>query len=135
MSLYIFDMGEVLLLGVNVLGRLADEYGLDYAEFRKDYANYARPLDEGYMDPNDYYRHLEDRFMIRIADDPFAAFFDPVYNHPVLEMVDQLRSRGERCVIGSNTFKPHWDMLNGRYSELAGHFDEPGQGGKGKAQK
>ena len=38
MSLYIFDMGEVLLLGVKTLKRISEEYGLDYKDFRADYA-------------------------------------------------------------------------------------------------
>lgn len=58
-KLYIFDMGEVVLLGVKTLNQMAAQYGLDYDSFRADYSLYDKPLMDGYMEPDNYYRHME----------------------------------------------------------------------------
>ena len=123
MSLYIFDMGEVLLLGVKTLKRISEEYGLDYKDFRADYACYDMPLMDGFMNSDDYYRHLELRYNIKISGDPFQKYFDPKLNYPILNLIDMLRDRGDRAVVGSNTFKPHWDYMKVAYPELPKHFD------------
>ena len=123
MSLYIFDMGDVVLLGVRTLRRMAEQYGLEYKEFRADYGLYDKPLMDGFLDPRDYYRHMELKYGIKIEEDLFAKYFDPVLNTKLIGFVDALRERGERCVIGSNTFSPHWNEVKVRYREIPEHFD------------
>ncbi len=123
MSLYIFDMGDVVLLGVRTLRRMADQFGIDYKEFRADYALYDKPLMDGYMAPEDYYRHMEMRWGISIEEDLFRKYFDPVLNTQLISYVDELRARGDIAVIGSNTFAPHWDYMKIAYKEIPEHFD------------
>ena len=123
MRLYIFDMGEVVLLGVNVLRRMAEHYGIDYDAFRADYNLYDKPLMDGYMDSADYYSHMRKAFAVDVSGDPFSLFFTPTLNQRVLDYVDRLRARGDRVVIGSNTFEPHWKALSDRYIAIREHFD------------
>ena len=123
MRLYIFDMGEVVLLGVNVLRRMAEHYGIDYDAFRADYNLYGKPLMDGYMDSSDYYSHMRKTFAVDISGDPFSLFFTPTLNQRVLDYADRLRARGDRVVIGSNTFEPHWKALSDRYIAIREHFD------------
>ena len=123
MRLYIFDMGEVVLLGVNVLRRMAEHYGIDYDAFRADYNLYDKPLMDGYMDSSDYYSHMRKTFAVDISGDPFSLFFTPTLNQRVLDYADRLRARGDRVVIGSNTFEPHWKALSDRYIAIREHFD------------
>ena len=123
MRLYIFDMGEVVLLGVNVLRRMAEHYGIDYDAFRADYNLYDKPLMDGYMDSADYYSHMRKAFAVDISGDPFSFFFTPTLNQRVLDYADRLRARGDRVVIGSNTFEPHWKALSDRYIAIREHFD------------
>ena len=123
MRLYIFDMGEVVLLGVNVLRRMAEHYDIDYDAFRADYNLYDKPLMDGYMDSADYYSHMRKAFAVDISGDPFSLFFTPTLNQRVLDYADRLRARGDRVVIGSNTFEPHWKALSDRYIAIREHFD------------
>ena len=123
MSIYIFDMGDVVLIPVRTLGRMAEQYGLDYKEFRSDYGLYDKPLMDGFMVPEDYYRHMELKYGIKITEDLFTKYFDPEVNSRLIGYVDQLRERGDRCVIGSNTFSPHWSCVMSHYREIPDHFD------------
>ena len=78
---------------------------------------------DGYMDAEDYYRHLEDKYQCKIKEDLFVEFFKPHINEYMLGVVDELRKRGHRCVIGSNTFRPHWDYIKTFPGNPLCHFD------------
>ena len=75
MELFIFDLGEVILLDVKTLMQLSEYVGTPYRDIRTDYGYYDRALMDGYMDPDDYYRHLEDKYQISIKEDLFRKFF------------------------------------------------------------
>ena len=123
-KLFIFDMGEVLLLGVETLPQMANLYSLDYAPFRADYGLYDTPLMEGFMDPSDFYRHMEIKYGLpEIKEDLFEKYFTPRENDFTLDIVDRLRAKGHRCVVGSNTFKPHWDHCYKVFPRMMNSFD------------
>lgn len=122
-KLYIFDMGEVVLLGVKTLNQMAAQYGLDYDSFRADYSLYDKPLMDGYMEPDNYYRHMEKKYGIKIDEDLFLKYFNPSLNEELILMVQKLRKRGDRAVIGSNTFAPHWEIIFERFKEIPENFD------------
>lgn len=124
MKLFIFDMGEVILLEVRTLMQIAQYVGTDYHDIRRDYGFYDRALMDGYMDPDDYYRHLEDKYSCRIDEDLFRKFFHPHVNTYMLSVIDKLRKKGHRCVIGSNTFRPHWECIASFPEKPMDHFDE-----------
>lgn len=124
MKLFIFDMGDVILLEIRTLMQLSRYVGTDYHDIRQDYGYYDRALMDGYMDPEDYYRHLEDKYQCTIKEDLFRKFFHPHINDFMLSVVDRLRDKGHRCVIGSNTFRPHWDYIKTFEEKPLEHFDE-----------
>lgn len=121
--LFMFDMGEVIIKGVRTLDKIAKRYDLDYDELRRDYGCYDSPLTEGYMDPNDYYRHMEIKYRIKIDEDIFKTYFTPTLNDYMIDIVDRLRAKGHRTVIASNTFKPHWDYIGALENSPLKHFD------------
>ena len=123
MKLFIFDMGEVILLEVRTLMQIAQFVGTDYHDIRRDYANYDMALMDGYMAPSDYYRHLEDKYQVKIDTDLFRDYFHPRINTFMLSIVDKLREKGHRCVVGSNTFAPHWDYIKTFPEKPLEHFD------------
>lgn len=109
-KLFIFDMGEVLILDVHTLPQIAKELGLDGKLLKSDWMYYDMPLMDGFMSPNDYYRHLEFAFDIApIKEDLFYKFFTPKVNDFMLDNVRRLKAAGHRVVVGSNTFYPHWE--------------------------
>lgn len=123
-KLFIFDMGEVLLLDVNTSNKMAEEYKMDLCALEEDFALFDVPLMEGFMEPDDYYRHLELNFDIpKIDDNPFLKYFTPSLNDFMLGKVAQLRAVGHRVVVGSNTFAPHWDYMLSEYPIFADSFD------------
>ena len=124
MRLFIFDMGNVLLYGVDVIPAMAKELGIDEEELRADYMIYDTPLMDGYLDPSLYYDHLERKFGTGpIVKDLFHDLFSPVPNPPMIEMADRLREKGHRVVIGSNTFAPHSAIVERMDDALMSHFD------------
>ncbi len=123
-SLFIFDMGEVLLFDVQTLPQMADFYSIDYEYLRYDYGLYDIPLMEGFMSAEDYYRHMEIKYSLEpISDNPFVKYFKPHINTFMLNVVARLREKGHRVVVGSNTFAPHWDYVYRYYPELVNSFD------------
>ncbi len=123
MKLFIFDMGEVLLLNVGTMRKFASMLGTGKDEMLSDYLRYDAALMDGYMAPEDYYRHLEDKYCTSIAGDPFSDFFRPDVNARMLGYADALRGCGFRCVIGSNTFAPHWEYARIMPGSPFPHFD------------
>ena len=121
--LFLFDMGEVVIKKVRTLDKIAARYGLDYKELREDYGFYDRALMEGFMDPDDYYRHLEIRYGIDIREDLFRTAFTPVLNEFMIGIADKLRANGHRTAVASNTFRPHWDYILSMADSPASHFD------------
>lgn len=123
MKLFIFDLGSVIITGLRILPGMAEDLGLDYKTFHDDYVIYNRPLLDGWMSPDDYYRHLELKFGRKVTSDLFVDNFSPVVNTSLLEKVDALRGKGYRCVIGSNVFDRHWDYTLNMEENPLGHFD------------
>lgn len=108
-SLYVFDMGNVVVRGISTLEAISDHYGIPCDELREDYNHYEFPLMEGTIDSTLYWHHVEHVFGIRVHGDPLAEFFHPRWNEPVARLVGRLRAAGKRVVCGSNTYAPHWE--------------------------
>ena len=124
MQLFIFDLGNVIINNVFVLPDMAKALGIPEPELIDDYMIYDTPLMDGYMPPSAYYDHIERKFGIsHIGTDIFADFFMPTVNKPMLSIVDSLRSKGFRCVIGSNTFEPHSRIVEAMKPDVLSHFD------------
>ncbi len=109
--LYIFDMGNVVVKGINVLDKTAELLSVDTQEFFRDYRYYDHPLMDGTLTCDEYYRHLEHIFNVKVQGKPFSDFFKPYLNEPMVRVIEKLKVQGNRVVVGSNTFKPHWDII------------------------
>ena len=123
MKLFIFDMGNVFLTGIAIIRNMAESIGIPEEALRSDYAEHEHALMDGSMLPEEYYRHLEDRFGIKVKGNPFLEFFRPSSDEKVLSVCDGLRSHGFRCSVGSNTFAPHWEYVKEMPSDPLSHFD------------
>lgn len=110
--LYVFDMGNVVIKGIEVLDQTTKLLGVDAGEFLSDYHHYAHVLMDGTLTCDDYYKHAEHVFGIKIKGKPFSDFFDPYFNMPMVEIIDMLRNRGNRIVCASNTYAPHWKIIS-----------------------
>lgn len=109
--LYVFDMGNVVIKGIDVNEKTIELLGVDAEEFYSDYRHYDFVLMDGTLSVDDYYSHLEKVFGIKVPGKPFGDFFHPHFNEPMVEIINELRKRGNRVVCASNTFKPHWDVI------------------------
>lgn len=109
--LYIFDMGNVVVKDIYVLEETAELLGVDSRELFLDYKYYDHPLMDGVIHPDDYYKHLEHVFDVKVPGKPFSDFFHPKLNEPMVQVIEKLKAQGHRIVAGSNTFKPHWDII------------------------
>lgn len=108
MSLFIFDLGKVLVHGLDTTASLRGGDGFDSRELYADYRLYERALMDGFMKEEDYYAHLRMSFGEEVA----AALSSPpsalVPDESLLSIARKLRGNGHVCVIGSNTIDSHW---------------------------
>lgn len=123
MKLFIFDMGNVFLTGIAIIRNMAESIGIPEEALRSDYAEHEHALMDGSMLPEEYYRHLEGMYGVKIEGNPFLEFFRPSSDEKVLSVCDGLRSHGFRCAVGSNTFAPHWEYVKEMPSDPLSHFD------------
>lgn len=123
MKLFIFDMGNVFLRGIAIIREMAESLGIDESSLRSDYSLHEGRLMDGSMQPDEYYSHLEERYGIQVKGDPFLDFFHPVADEDILRLCDDLRRNGNRVVVGSNTFAPHWAYVWKMPSRPLMHFD------------
>lgn len=120
-DLVIFDLGGVIVRNISIIDSIARTLGIDEDGLKSDYALYEKALMAGLFPIDTYYRHLEDRFGVRVCQDIFRTHFKPVLNEPMLSLADDLRARGVRCVIGSNTYQSHWWFID--EMGIREHFD------------
>lgn len=112
--LYAFDMGNVAIKGIEFLEKTISLLGVCAPEFLLDYAHYNHVLMEGLLSDEDYYRHVEHAFGIKVPGRPLSDFFNPRFNQPVVKVISALRSDGHRIICASNTFEPHWSIIQKR---------------------
>lgn len=121
-ELVIFDLGNVIVRNIEMLKTVAAGLGVDCGRLEADYRKYENAMMAGLISVQDYYRRLEHIFSVQLHDDVFRTAFRPVINAPVLELADRLRAKGQRCVIGSNTFSSHWPFID--EMGIRSHFDD-----------
>src|SRR5574344_231806 len=122
-KLFIFDMGEVLILNVKNLQAIAGRFGFEYKPFRAFYGIYDKDLMEGKMDGMDFLRIMGEKYNVKVDDNLFIKDFHPLPNYFIMEMIDKLREKGHRCVLGSNTFAPHMTVVEKMEEKPLSHLD------------
>ncbi|ADY12774.1 HAD family hydrolase [Sphaerochaeta globosa] len=111
-SLFLFDMGNVVVKNIMMLGKIAKRYDLDREEFFSDYLHYEFPLMEGFLSSAEYWQHIREVFGVSVEGDPFYDAFEPVFNDEMVTLIKALRKAGKRVVCASNTIDPHWRILD-----------------------
>ena len=122
-KLFIFDMGEVLILNVKNLQAIAERFSLDYKPFRAFYGLYDKDLMEGKMESMDFFGIMEKKYNVKINENLFIRDFHPLPNPYMMETIDKLREKGHRCVLGSNTFEPHMTVVEKMKEKPLSHLD------------
>ena len=122
-KLFIFDMGEVLILNVKNLQAIAERFSLDYKPFRAFYGLYDKDLMEGKMESMDFFGIMEKKYNIKINENLFIRDFHPLPNPYMMETIDKLREKGHLCVLGSNTFEPHMTVVEKMEEKPLSHLD------------
>ena len=122
-KLFIFDMGEVLILNVKNLQAIAERFSLDYKPFRAFYGLYDKDLMEGKMESMDFFGIMEKKYKVKINENLFIRDFHPLPNPYMMETIDKLREKGHRCVLGSNTFEPHMTVVEKMKEKPLSHLD------------
>lgn len=110
-DLFVFDMGNVVVKNIHMLGKISRRWNLPKEEFKADYRKYDFALMDGTLEPEKYWDHVHTKFGIRVEGDPFGKEFNPTFNDEVVDLVKRLRKEGKRVVCGSNTIASHWDIL------------------------
>ena len=122
-KLFIFDMGEVLILNVKNLQAIAERFSLYYKPFRAFYGLYDKDLMEGKMESMDFFGIMEKKYNVKINGNLFIRDFHPLSNPYMMETIDKLREKGHRCVLGSNTFEPHMTVVEKMEEKPLSHLD------------
>lgn len=122
-KLFIFDMGEVLILNVKNLQAIAERFSLDYKPFRAFYGLYDKDLMEGKMESMDFFGIMEKKYNVKINENLFIRDFHPLPNPYMMEIIDKLREKGHRCILGSNTFEPHMTVVEKMEEKPLSHLD------------
>ncbi|MGE4464273.1 HAD-IA family hydrolase [Sphaerochaeta sp.] len=111
-QLFLFDMGNVVVRNITMLGKIARAWKLDRNEFLTDYLHYEFPLMEGEFSSSQYWAHVHQVFGVKVEGDPFYDCFNPIFNEEIVSLVKALRKAGKRVVCASNTIDPHWRILS-----------------------
>lgn len=123
-KLFIFDMGEVLVLDGMNLPEIARYLSIDEERLRKDYDKYDYPMMEGYMDTSLYMEHLESEFGVKTEGNIFSRVYSPYTNTAILPVLKLIKDKGVRLVVGSNTFQPHVDVIKTLPERPLDYFDK-----------
>ena len=111
-KLFIFDIGGVIVMHNPPIREFCEKYNLDLNDVHRDWMCYIKPMLDGFLDVDTFYRMLELTYNIDLSNDPVVVTcYHPYENTFMKDMVRKLRASGHRVVTGSNTFAPHWDLL------------------------
>ena len=66
---------------------------------------------------------MGEKYNVKVDDNLFIKDFHPLPNYFIMEMIDKLRAKGHRCVLGSNTFAPHMEVVRNMDDKPLDHLD------------
>jgi len=113
-KVFVFDAGNVIINNIECLAGIINEYQPtkdQIDEFLLDFKAYIAPLMDGNMSTKEYWEHVEKSMNIKVKGDPFAKHFHPTLNQPIMDVIKNLKDKGYRVVLGSNTFAPHAKIM------------------------
>ncbi|WP_165849535.1 HAD family hydrolase [Sphaerochaeta halotolerans] len=110
-KLFMFDIGNVVVNNISMLGKISGLLGIEKEALIADYRHYVFPLMEGLVSEAQYWQHITHVFGVSVLGNPFAEAFKPVFNEPIVTLIGALRAKGHRVVCASNTIQSHWNVL------------------------
>ena len=123
-KLFIFDIGGVVVMHDQPIVEFCEKYNLPLDQVEKDWRAYIKPMLDGYLDVDYFYRMLELNYGVDLSNDPvMVTCYHPHTNEFMKQVIARLRSNGYKVVSGSNTFAPHWDYILGQNPSPLDGFD------------
>ncbi|MFA5698288.1 MAG: HAD-IA family hydrolase [Sphaerochaeta sp.] len=110
-KVFLFDMGNVVVKGIEINEKIAEHLGVSLQQFELDYHHWIHPLMEGEVSSELYWRHAEKVFGKKIEEDLLEKFFNPYLNIEMVSTIAKLRMQGYNVVCASNTYESHWEIL------------------------
>lgn len=105
---FIFDMGGVMCTNTNVIDSICKKMNLekrDFFDFAKS-ENFVK-IQSGKMSMNEFWQEFSDRSGLDVKEDFFETLFNPIRNHNMYQLVNQLKENN-RVVAGTNTIDSHY---------------------------
>ncbi|MGM0432641.1 MAG: HAD family hydrolase [Spirochaetota bacterium] len=130
-ALYVFDLGGVLLDGINVCERIQGILG---EEFGDHYHRYIDALMAGSMENETFWKLFREKTGKQVREDYLDSCFKPILNPETAQVIKHLRNQGSRVVYGSNTFASHFtimqemgvlDLFDGGYASHSLGIEKP----------
>ena len=126
---FLFDMGNVLVhfshdRMCEQIGALCGRTGADLKHLLIE-SGWQLDFERGLVTPEEFHFWFEEKFKARvdIKDLAFAASDIFTLNAPIVPVLDELKSRGHRLVLLSNTSVFHFDFVRERFNVLD-RFDD-----------
>jgi len=115
---FIFDMGNVLSLGVDVVPRVAERLGMTVEQLVGYGRHDFEALMTGGMTAEEFWEGFNRHFGTDVREDLLTVFFHPVTDKRVERLILDLKAAGHRVVCGSNTFERHYryHLEHGEYA-------------------
>lgn len=129
--LYIFDLGNVIVdIDFNrVLGDWSDYSRVPLASLQKNFVmgDAFRRHERGQMSDEDFAAAICEEMNMALSFEQFAAGWQAVFvalRPEVIALMGQLRERGHRVVVLSNTNRLHTNFWPGEYPQIAQAADK-----------
>lgn len=71
----------------------------------------------------EFFALMGEHFGLEIKENLFITQFFPQTNHFILSIIDALKKKGHRCVLGSNTYPPHMEKVGNLEEKPLLHLD------------
>jgi HAD superfamily hydrolase (TIGR01509 family) len=110
-KVFLFDMGNVVVKGIEISEKIAKHLDVPHDQFELDYHHWIHPLMEGEITSDQYWRHAEKVFGKPIGEDLMAVCFTPYLNNEMVSTITKLRRLGYKAACASNTYASHWEIL------------------------
>jgi HAD superfamily hydrolase (TIGR01509 family) len=105
---FIFDMGNVLSLGVDVMPPIAAKLGMTIKQIT-DYAGEDfRELLVGAKTAEEFWQGFNRHFGTEVREDLLITCFHPVNDKRMERLILDLKTAGHRVVCGTNAFEKHY---------------------------
>ncbi|MBL0712159.1 MAG: HAD-IA family hydrolase [Desulfosarcina sp.] len=113
MTLYIFDMGEVVACNTDVFPPVFNHLKITAEQFYVLAGPNLERLMNGEISVDDFWMRFSLRYGKKVKEELFVKYFNPGLDQNVVAILKQLKNTA-RVVCGTNTFDPHYDYLSPR---------------------